>query len=109
MKGVKILLYDEKELNIWGTLTITNKENNDKLIIKSDVADEYDCTVVIEDLIGQLYYKDIDFNNCESEMVIYIEIKTAGIPIMEINKTYLKILEKINGKISFEISYTEVE
>ena len=42
-------------------------------------------------------------------MVIYIEIKTAGIPIMEINKTYLKILEKINGKISFEISYTEVE
>ena len=106
MKVVKILLYDEKELNIWGTLTITNKENNNKLIIKSDLTDEYDCTVVIEDLIGQLYYKEIDFNNCESEMVIYIEIKTAGAPIMEINRTYLKILEKIKAKIRFEIFYT---
>lgn len=99
------MIYDEKTLNIFGKLTVKNEITGKIITIKSDVTDIPDCNVIIEELLGELYYKIDDFSNCKSEMMIYIEIKTAGTPIIELNRTYLKILNKINSKVLFDISY----
>ncbi len=99
------IIYDECINYIYGELIIKNSISDETIIIKSDVTDIRDCTVTIEDLIGEMFYKISDFDNCESQMIIHIEIETVGTPIIELNRTYLKILDKIKANVIFDISY----
>ncbi|MCD8090419.1 MAG: hypothetical protein LUD81_07345, partial [Clostridiales bacterium] len=54
---------------IWGTLTVKNKMTGRVVSVKSEDSDEDDVLLIIQELLGVLnYHKDMDFDNCVSDM-----------------------------------------
>ncbi|MCD7855666.1 MAG: hypothetical protein LUG66_08660 [Clostridiales bacterium] len=90
---------------IWGTLTVKNRINEKVIEIKTEVSDEDDISIVVEELLGVLnYHKEIDFDSCTSEMAINIYVAEGEFPSIEINRVYIDILDKINCKLTFNIN-----